>query len=165
MRIGEDFVLALFALKSGCRFGYFDTVHTIYTVHCANSSAASIDTSLEKQLAVNQEFAAALEEVGAEGLLTPSEMRALRWSLAQTYFWKLGYSLLWQHGRQAEALNMFRQGLDLWPWSLSCWKTYLACRVKAWGRVRRRPGQLPAAPERTSGRAGEVVKLGGSPRP
>jgi hypothetical protein len=65
--------------------------------------------------------------------LTPVEKRAVNKRLRETYFWHLGYALLWQHGRSHEALGMFRQGLALCPWNVGYWKTYLlaALRTKA----------------------------------
>src|SRR5262249_28303948 len=38
IRIGEDLILVLLALLTGCAFGYFDQIHTIYRVHQDNIS-------------------------------------------------------------------------------------------------------------------------------
>ena len=70
------------------------------------------------------------EELAAEVPLVPAQRRALRRRLSQTYFWVLGYTLLWQHGRRDEALAMYRRALRLWPWDWRCWKTYLAASTR-----------------------------------
>ncbi len=60
-----------------------------------------------------------------------AERSALRQRLKQEYFWKLGYTTLWQNGRREEAIEMFRKGLSHWPWDLRCWKTYLGAAFRS----------------------------------
>jgi cellulose synthase/poly-beta-1,6-N-acetylglucosamine synthase-like glycosyltransferase len=127
----EDVLAATRIMAAGHRFGYFDNVHVVYRIHDQNSSAAGTSGSLEKRLEVHRAILLGFEDMMAEVRLSPEEMHVLRWSLGQTYFWKVGYALLWQHGRHKEAFEMFRSGLRLRPWNLSYWKTYLLCRLKA----------------------------------
>jgi hypothetical protein len=126
LRVGEDLIIILIALKNGWRFGYLNNVHTIYHVHAENTSTPQGgQASIDKQLRSCQEQMSAYEQVQQELPMTPAERRAAARMLAHTYFWSIGYTLLWQSGRGKEALEMFYKGLSWWPWDLRCWKTYL----------------------------------------
>jgi glycosyltransferase involved in cell wall biosynthesis len=124
IRIGEDIVFALIALAQGCRFGYFNNVHTIYNVHDDNISAAAPSIAVEKNLNVCRAMAQGLESVRDSLMLSRAECTTLNRRISEIYFWRLGYTLLWQNGRCQEALKCYRHGLKLWPWDLACWKTY-----------------------------------------
>lgn len=137
LRVVEDQVFALMALAQGYRLGYFDRIHIVYHVHEANVSAAGKNVPLEKQLAVQQYVTRGLEQTDRYVQLGFRERRAMRANLSHVYFWHLGYVLLWQHGRRAEALQAMRRGLRHWPWDWRCWKTYLL----AW--VRKMVGRQP----------------------
>jgi len=132
----EDHVFPVRVLAAGFRLAYYDNVHVIYNVHAASSSASSGDRSLSKLLRIFEPEARGLEELRSQVRLTSAESRALDRRLSGLYFWFLGYSAFWQHGRQDEALNMFRRGLWLRPWNIWYWKTYLLAlfRTKVgWG--------------------------------
>jgi glycosyltransferase involved in cell wall biosynthesis len=137
----EDQLIVVRLLSAGGRFGYFDKVHVIYNEHAQNSSAAGSDRSLEKQLTIYRAEARGYEELSEQVRLTTAQCRALRRRLAKSYFWILGYNLLWQHGRRREALASFRRGLGYWPWALGCWKTY--CLALARTLLDPRDQQLP----------------------
>ncbi len=129
-RNGEDQMIVIRALADGRRFGYLDNVHVVYHTHDQNSSAPDASADLDKQLAVHTAMASGFEELLDRVSLTASQTRAVRQRLVRTYFWVIGYALLWQHGRRAEALAMFRRGLACWPWSLRCWKTSWLARLR-----------------------------------
>lgn len=131
MRIGEDVATIMMAVKTGCRFAYFDAVHTIYRVHDQHTSAAG-GGQVAKQVANELSMAEGWEEVGRDLGLTRTEWRSVNRALCESYFWRIGYSLLWQSGRRREALPMFRRGLRLRPWDLRLWKTYLTASVRTW---------------------------------
>jgi glycosyltransferase involved in cell wall biosynthesis len=129
-RVGEDQVLAILALKAGYRFAYFDRVSVIYHVHEENTSASSMKASLEKRLRGVQTLAQAYASLAREASLTPEERLLLRRRLSRDWFWNIGYSLLWQHGRRREALKVLWKGLRLWPTNWRYWKVYLVSRLK-----------------------------------
>jgi hypothetical protein len=126
----EDQLFVIRALKRGHRIGYLDAVHVEYHVHDANSSASGTDRSVERQLAVFRPLVRGFEDLGRELTWTAAERRALARRLGREYFWHLGYAVLWRGGRPAEALEAYRAGLRAWPWSLSCWKTYVGARIR-----------------------------------
>jgi hypothetical protein len=132
MRIGEDVAMIMMAVKTRCQFAYFDAVHTIYRVHDQHTSAAGNAAGIAKRLANELSMAEGWEEVGRDLGLTRGEWRSVNRALCESYFWRVGYALLWQNGRRREALAMFRRGLHLKPWSLRLWKTYLAATVRTW---------------------------------
>jgi GT2 family glycosyltransferase len=132
-RIAEDQIFVVQALKAGFRLGYFDRVHRIYRVHDDSSSAPSSPGTIDKAVAGLHELVAAYEELPRHVHLTAREQKTLRRRLADEWFWTLGYSLLWQNGRRAEALDAFRHGLKLQPLDHRLWKTYAGAiaRTKA----------------------------------
>jgi glycosyltransferase involved in cell wall biosynthesis len=126
----EDQLLVIKALLNRHRFAFIDNVHVIYRVHAENSSAAAKQRSLDKQIKIHRLLLAGWERLPEEVALRRCERRALQRRLSQLYFWHLGYALLWQNERPTEALTMFWRGLQYWPWSLHCWKTYLLCLMR-----------------------------------
>jgi len=128
--IGEDQMLLLAALLSGFRLAYFDNVHFVYCIHDGNISGAALGNTLERRVWILQEEARGWQDVLNHGSLTVFERNAVRWRLLQQFFWKIGYALLWQHGKRGEALEVFRRGLGYWPWDLRCWKTYLLASLR-----------------------------------
>ena len=136
VRIGEDRHFITLALKNGCRFAYFDDVHTIYYVHGENISDASASGSLDKRVAVLEELIRGYEDLGNRAAWSRVERRALCQRLSQEYFWSLGYAMLLQNGRRGEALRAMRRGLRHWPYDWRCWKTYLLAVVRGGGGER-----------------------------
>ena len=65
-----------------------------------------------------------LERLRTELPLQARERRALERRLSGEYFWHLGYHGFWQSGRRDEALEAYRRGIALAPWSVRLWKTY-----------------------------------------
>lgn len=128
-RSPEDQLLVIRALAAGFRLAYFDAVHVVYHVHDENASAASVASSVEKQVDVFRTMIDGYEALGAELRLDARARRALRRRLSQEYFWHLGYATLLQSGRVAEALPAFRRAIRLYPWNHRYWKTYLATRL------------------------------------
>ena len=122
---GEDVIFVALALSHGSVLAYFNTVHVLYRIHDGNSSATPGNDDLEKRLRVCRVYVARLEELESELQFRNDEWRALRQTIGKHYFWIIGYSLLWQNGRKAEALDMFKTGVRYTPWSLACWKTLL----------------------------------------
>lgn len=127
----EDQLFVIRALKRGVRMGYLNDVHVQYHVHDANSSAPASDQSLDRQLSVYGPLVRGFEALAAQFDWTALERRELKRRLGRGYFWHIGYALLWQGGRQGEALTAFRKGLDFWPWNPTWWKTYLLARLRA----------------------------------
>jgi GT2 family glycosyltransferase len=134
----EDVLAAVRVMAGGHRFGYFDNIHVVYHVHEQNTSAAGTSLVLEKSLRVHRAMIEGMEDLIATLPLPPAEAAALRWSFHHLCFWKVGYSLLWQHGRRAEALELFRRGLQAYARSPRAWKTYLVCRLRFLARPRPR---------------------------
>jgi glycosyltransferase involved in cell wall biosynthesis len=126
----EDQLFAIRAALAGYRFGYLDAVQVIYRVHDANSSASGLNMDIQQRLTISLELARGYEELLASDLVNGADRRAVRKRLNREYFWHAGYALLWQHGRRREALEMFARGLQRWPWSAACWKTYLLARAR-----------------------------------
>jgi glycosyltransferase involved in cell wall biosynthesis len=127
----EDQVFAIRAAVAGHRFGYFDDVHVVYRVHESNSSASGVGQTPQKRLQISLELARGYEQLLINARLSPAEVRAVRQRLNREYFWHAGYVLLWQQHRREEALKMFSRGLRVWPWSASCWKTYLLALARS----------------------------------
>jgi glycosyltransferase involved in cell wall biosynthesis len=131
MRIGEDVAMIMMAVKTGCRFAYYDAVHTIYRVHGDHTSAAGGAGGIEKKLANELSMAEGWEEVSRDLGLTKSEWRSVHRALGESYFWRIGYALLWQNGKRREALDAFRRGIRHRPWHLPYWKTFSLALVRA----------------------------------
>jgi glycosyltransferase involved in cell wall biosynthesis len=127
----EDQLLVVRALTGGHRLAYMDNVHVIYHVHDAHSSGAGHNDSLDRRLNVCKAVARGFEELRDEVRMSEAEHRALNQRLSREYFWTLGYALLWQQGRRAEAIEMFRRGLRLHPWNFKYWKTYLLALTRS----------------------------------
>lgn len=126
----EDQLFVIRMQAKGHRIGYFDNVHVIYRVHDSNSSAAGSGGDLSRQQRVIGLMIAGYEKLLLDGKWSPEIRRALRQRIARDYFWRQGYSTLWQSGQRNEALSMFRRGLAYWPWDWRCWKTYAVSRVR-----------------------------------
>ncbi len=116
------------AAVAGYRPAYFDRVHLRYRVHDGNSSNAASGVSLDKRLVTLRERVSGCEAMCDELPLTYAQRRAMVHRISRDYFWRLGYALLWRHGRRGEAMEMFREGMKRWPTNMFYWKTY----VKAW---------------------------------
>lgn len=131
-RVCDDRYLGFEVLARGFRPAYFDDVHVVYQVHNNHISAPGGTGSLDKKIAIMENILTCYEDARRLLPLNGREQRSLRQRLLHEYFWHLGYTLLWSHGREREALGAFRTGLRHWPWSLRCWKTYLlsAARVR-----------------------------------
>jgi hypothetical protein len=93
--------------------------------------------SLEKRLEICQASIRGLRELGRELPLTRAERSALNQAVSSLQFWELGYSLYWQNDRQEEALAVFGESLQRWPWSAKCWKTFLIAWVRTAMRSRK----------------------------
>jgi glycosyltransferase involved in cell wall biosynthesis len=125
--VGEDRLLVLLGLKTGYRFAYLDNVHVIYHVHDENSSSTNSNGALNKHLESSHSLINGYLWLRDRVNFTYRESRALNRVLAREYFWNLGYRLLMSK-RRAEALEMFRAGLRLWPTNMFFWKTFLHTR-------------------------------------
>jgi glycosyltransferase involved in cell wall biosynthesis len=126
----EDQLFVVRALKRGHRLAYLDRVHVQYHVHDANSSAPASDQTVERQMAVYAPLVRGFEELQQEFQWSAAERQSLARRVAREHFWHIGYAILWQDGRRAEAIESYRRGLHAWPWSPACWKTYLAARLR-----------------------------------
>jgi len=129
-RVGEDRWLSAMAAKFGFCFAYFENVHVKYQIHDNHTSGVSSQLAVEKRIEIQSELIEGYENLSKVIQLTSFECNALKKRLSKEYFWHLGYSLLWQHGKYQEALKMFKKGLQLWPWDMGCWKTYLLSLVQ-----------------------------------
>lgn len=129
-RVGEDQLLTINCLISGFRFAYFDDVHVVYRVHSQSTSGGKLSEAGNSERAIHSVAEAHTTLLNRKDI-SGSLHRTVRRRLQEEYFWKLGYALFWMTGRRTEALQMFRRGLRLWPWSWRCWKTYFL----ALGRV------------------------------
>lgn len=130
-RIGEDRAFPILVLKAGYRIGYLDDVHIVYHVHEGNTSGANSDASLEKRINLETELIRSYEGLEEIVSFDAAERRAWKQALSQEYFWHLGYALLWSNGRRRDALRMFRRGLQLRPFNLAYWKTYVLALVRS----------------------------------
>lgn len=129
----EDQMVVIYAMSKGFRMAYFDSVHVVYNVHSDNSSATT-SQGAEKRATIIAAEARGYEELSDRGIpLSPVEQHAVRKRLLQLYFWQMGYFLYWQNDKRRDALAMYRRGLQHWPWSLKCWKTYLLASVRTLG--------------------------------
>src|SRR5262249_43745349 len=118
---GEDLLAAVRAAARGSRFGYFDDVHVVYSVHETNSSTPTGGgASVDKRLTTMRLSLEGFEALRNQLPLPPAARRALDRMISQHYFWSIGYSLLWSNGRRAEALEIYRKALRMWPWSPAC---------------------------------------------
>lgn len=126
----EDQLIVVLALIEGRRIAYLDQVHVEYRVHDSNSSAASNDMAIEKKARVLRLLAEGYERMLTLPGIPGNVRKAIRQRLGREYFWHLGYSTLWQAGRQRDALSMFHRGLGHWPWDWRCWKTFAIAQLK-----------------------------------
>jgi glycosyltransferase involved in cell wall biosynthesis len=141
-RVGEDQAFLPMFLKAGFRLAYIDAVHVVYRVHGGHASSPTGVGALEKRVRVQEELIRALASIGTACRLSSAEAKALDRRLARELYWNLGYSLLWQNGHRAKALEAFRRGLRLQPWNVGYWKTYLLACVRM--LLRRGPAPAPA---------------------
>ncbi len=128
---GEDELFPLRAIKAGFRLAYIPEVHLVYRAHAQNSSSSAQGVSTEKHLRITAAAARGYEELAHQIKLTPREEAARRVRLANEYFWKRGYVLLWSRGQAAQGLTEMRRGLRLTPYRLSLWRCYLLCRLRS----------------------------------
>jgi glycosyltransferase involved in cell wall biosynthesis len=119
----EDRLIVIRLLTKGLTIGYLDQVNVVYNVHDGHSSAAGTCGSLEKRVNIQRAVIKGYEALTTTVKLTDSERRALNQRLSREYFWNLGYALFWQGGRRGDAIQCFRQGIQLWPWDARYWKT------------------------------------------
>jgi glycosyltransferase involved in cell wall biosynthesis len=119
----EDQLIVIEALARGHRLAYLDQVHVVYRVHEGNSSATGRCADLRRAERIHRTLIAGFEQLAARNLLRGADRRALARRIADEYFWHLGYSLLWMHGRRDEALCCFRRAIAWWPWDWRYWKT------------------------------------------
>jgi glycosyltransferase involved in cell wall biosynthesis len=125
----EDVLFAIRALLAGHKFGYLADTHVIYHVHGANSSAAGLGVAVDKQLGVFRELLRGFEEILRDPRMSTDNRKTLSRSLSRIYFWTVGYSLLWQSGRRAEAMPMYARAMQLWPCA-AYWKHYTGARLR-----------------------------------
>jgi hypothetical protein len=126
----EDQLFVIRSLKRGHRMGYLEAIHVQYHVHDANSSAPDPTQGVERQLRVYRPLVRGFQALQSEFEWSAAERRELARRIGQDHFWHIGYAVLWQGGRKAEALQAYREGLRSWPWSLSWWKTYALARLR-----------------------------------
>jgi hypothetical protein len=146
--IGEDQMLAIAALKAGNRFAYLDAVHVLYRVHEDNLTSSADSATQQKKRWIMDEETRCFEGLLRDSQLSMAERRAVRWRLAQQFFWQIGYAQLWENGHRQDAVAMFRRGLRYWPWSLRCWKTYCLAQVRTLLSPRRNCTPRPVIQEK-----------------
>jgi glycosyltransferase involved in cell wall biosynthesis len=127
---GEDVLTVVRVLARGHILAYVHLVLVVYSVHGENSSGAAKGATLEKRLDVCRAYVQGLEDLRREFGHRSDLASLLTRGVSDGYFWWIGYSLLWQNGRQREALRMFHRGLRLTPWRLRLWRTYLLALVR-----------------------------------
>lgn len=124
-RIGEDRLFILKALKLDIDVAFVDKITVTYHVHDSNSSDTKADsTDYEKRIKAMEELIASYEATFSAVNLNESEKAALEKRISEDYFWKLGYSLLWQNGYQKRAIEAYKQGFKYQKFNLKFWKTY-----------------------------------------
>ena len=128
----EDQLFVIRALKHGFRFGYINSVLVQYHVHDANSSAAAVGQTAERQRTLLELLIRGFEDLRTDVALTREENRVLAQRLLKEYFWHLGYAMLLKSVNLSAAKSAFRRGLREWPWSLRCWKTYAIAEARSW---------------------------------
>jgi glycosyltransferase domain-containing protein len=126
----EDQVVVIWALVNKFKIAYLNQVHVIYNIHEANSSSASLSTSVEKQQRLHEALIAGFERLKTVAPLSARERLALAKRIGREHFWILGYATHWMHGNKRAALRSFRRGIACWPWDWRLWKTCLAAHVK-----------------------------------
>lgn len=135
----EDELFVIRCLKAGYRFAYYDAVHVLYNLHEGNSCAAALNSTFDKRLRLFRALAQGLEDLGSQLPFTPVERHALSRRRSAELFWRIGYNVYWQNNRPAEALELFRRGLRLWPTNWRYWKTYLLAWLKTRACLRKSP--------------------------
>jgi glycosyltransferase involved in cell wall biosynthesis len=130
-RVVEDAHFLLRALLRGIRLAYLPDVHVIYRIHDGNSSGSATGISRQSLYNIKRENIVGLERMKKELTFTPGQRRAVNICLSRHYFWSIGYVCCWEAGDVPGAFTAFRRALQLNPWDLSMWKTYLFCLVKS----------------------------------
>lgn len=125
-RIGEDRLFIAMALKKGFKFAFIDDIHVYYIVHSGNISDTNIsEDNLSKRISIMKQLIESYEQTPKYiPNLTKSEIKALKFRLADDVFWKLGYSLQWQNGLREDAINSYKKGLKLAPFRFTFWKSF-----------------------------------------
>src|SRR5262249_18284950 len=86
----EDVLFAIRVMLAGHKFGYVNCGHVIYHVHEANSSAAGVGPSVDKQLRVYKGLLQGFEQLREDRRLSRCQQRVLDYSLSHIYFWTVG---------------------------------------------------------------------------
>ncbi len=129
---GADQVSVIRALKAGFKIAYIDKVHGEYAVHNNNASAGCKGAPLEKYLRLRHALIRGFREAECELDLSLREVRAINKTVANNYFWQIGYNLCFPNMRRKEAFQYFRKGLFYEPFNLWFWKSYLVCLCRSY---------------------------------
>jgi glycosyltransferase involved in cell wall biosynthesis len=129
-RVVDDEIFVVRAMVKGARFAYYDDPHVIYHVHGDNSSAPAAGTARDREIGIFNELTERLERLRRLEGLDAAGRRAVRKRLGREYFWHLGYTLYWNAGRHAEALESYRRGLRVWPWDWRALKTFVVAQCR-----------------------------------
>ena len=144
-RVVEDANFVVRALVRGVRMAYLTDVHVIYRIHAGNSSASAVGLSRDSLYRIRRENIVGIERMLKELTFTPRQRRALQAGLGRHYFWGIGYVCCWEAGDVTGAFAAFKRGLQLNPFDVRMWKTYVSCLISsALGLAPRNPAS-PAA--------------------
>ncbi len=128
---GADQISVIRALKSGFKIAYIDKIHGEYAVHNNNASAGCKGAPLEKYIRLRHALIRGFREAECELDLNLREVKAINKTIADNYFWQLGYNLCYPNMRIKEAFHYFHKGIFYQPLNWRFWKSYLACFIRS----------------------------------
>ena len=99
-------------------------------MHENNASAGAKGAAPEKYLRLRWALIRGFHEVREEEKLGGRLSKAIDKRIAGEHFWNIGYNILWKNGQKEEALEEYKKGLELTPWDIWKWKTYLLAKLK-----------------------------------
>ena len=122
---GADQISVIRALKEGFKIAYLDKLHGEYAIHNNNASAGCKDAPIEKYVRLRKSLIRGFREAECELDLNLREVKAINKTIANNYFWQLGYNIYLKHGNLVEAKKYFKKGIyyDRFNWRF--WKSYI----------------------------------------
>ncbi len=104
---GADQISVIRALKEGFKIAYIDKIHGEYAVHNNNASAGCKGAPLEKYIRLRHALIQGFREAECELNLNMREIHAINKTIANNYFWQLGYNLCLPNNKKRKHFNIF----------------------------------------------------------
>ncbi|MFQ3220674.1 MAG: glycosyltransferase involved in cell wall biosynthesis [Paraglaciecola sp.] len=130
IRIGEDRLMAIMLIKSGCKGGYIKKVMVQCFEHDANTSDVG-NKPLEEKAKVYLQLIEGFECYSSYIDLSTAEKRALKQKIAHEYFWNIGNYIYLGNSYKRLASYYMLKGVISTPFDITKWFNFTK-RVCVW---------------------------------